>query len=126
MIRNIWKMVQLQCGNHKKPIPFYVYEGSNTPFYACPKYMLKDDNHPDGHEKDEPGCSNRVSFDVARHFVEKISDILQEDIDNDTITDLTGLKMSYRGVDAQVTYQSDSKIILSVVNKKEIGTWREG
>ena len=125
MIRNIWNMIEFQCGNHKKPIPFYVYEWSNSPFYACPKYMLKDENHPDGHEEDEPGCSNRLSFDMARHFVEKISDILQEDIDNGVISDLGGLKMSYRGIDAKVVYHGNSKIVISIVNKNEIGHWQQ-
>ena len=121
MLKNLWSRIELQCMKHH--VPMYVYEGAATPFYACPKYMLKDENHPDGHEEGEPGCANRISFEDYRHLVEKISADLENAFLNGEMPDLTGSKYRWKNVDAVIDKYSDKKIILSVLNKKEIGTW---
>ena len=46
MITNIGKNLEIYCGNHAEPIPMKIMSGE-TAFYACPKYMLKDEKHPD-------------------------------------------------------------------------------
>lgn len=122
MLKNLWSQIELQCLKHH--VPMYVYEGTGTPFYACPKYMKKDEKHPDGHEENERGCANRISFDDYRHLVEKISADLEKALLNNEMPDLTGNKYHWKSVDAEITKYTDKKIILSVLNKKEIGTWR--
>lgn len=123
MIKNIWSQITFVCGNHKHPVEMYVYEGAATPFYACPRYMLKDEEHPNGHNEGEPGCSNRMSFDAARYFVEKISKAMEEDILNNAIADMTGMKMSWHGIDAEITSHDTGKIIVAIKNLKQIDNW---
>ena len=125
MIKNLWSKVELVCTNHKEPVPLYVYNGAITPFYACPKYMKKDDEHPNGHEENERGCSNRISFEDVRHLVEKFSDQIETDIMNGEMCDYTGFKFHWKTIDAVILKYSDDKIVMGVTNRKEIGIWRD-
>ena len=112
------------CNNHDTPVPMYVYEGAMTPFYACPRYMKKDKDHPNGHEEFEKGCANRVSFEDVRHIVEKLGKQMSEDEASGVIADYTGMRFKWKSVDVVVLKYTNNKITLGVSNKKEIGTWR--
>lgn len=125
VLKNLWSRIELVCTNHKEPVPMYVYEGSATPFYACPKYMRKDEDHPDGHEENERGCSNRASFDDIRHIVEKLCQQISDDEKMFTYTDYTGMHLKWKMIEAVVLKYSDTKIVIGIHNTKEIGAWQE-
>lgn len=124
MLKNLWSRIELVCTNHETPVPMYVYEYAKTPFYACPKYMAKDDAHPNGHEPDERGCANRVSFEDFRHLVEKLGERISADEEIGEFADYTGMRFSWKTLDAVVVSYSTDKIVLGVKNRKEIGTWQ--
>lgn len=124
VVKNIWSKIELVCTNHNPPVPMYVFEGSMTPFYACPKYMKKDEKHPNGHEENERGCSNRISFDDFGHLVDKLSNQIAKDTEAGIMGDYTNMKLHWKNIDAVILYYSFEKIIMGVSNKKEIGIWR--
>ena len=123
MIKNLWSKIELYCINHDEPVPMYVYSGSVTPFYACPKYMKKDEAHPNGHEEYERGCANRISFDLVQRLVEQLDKRMSADMANGEIVNYKGLKLHWKTVDATIIEYTDNKIKLGIINKKEIGTW---
>ena len=118
MLKNLWSRIELHCMTHH--VPMYVYSGAATPFYACPKYMKKDEEHPDGHDENERGCANRASFDDVMHLVEKFGKQIAEDESQGNVVDYTGLKLKWKTVDAVITKYSADKIIMEIKNRREI------
>lgn len=121
MITGFGKDVSFFCMNHPKPVPFVVMEG-NTPFYACPRYMRKDDEHPDGHEPDEKMCMNRLSFHSAQSVLDKMMHIVEKDVKEGVIAaDYKGLTFSVDGVDVTVLkYSLDEGIKFGIINRRAI------
>lgn len=120
MIKNFWSKIKIYCGNnHNTPIEFTVKAGE-SPFYACPKYMLKDNKHPNGHTKDERACPNRLNFIDAQGIVEKFSDIVEKDIINDKNINYEGLEFKYKHYEIKVFKYTDNDIKISVINKKAL------
>lgn len=120
MIKNFWSKITIYCNNkHEKPIEFYVKEGQ-SPFYACPKYMLKDEKHPNGHTKDERACPNRLNFIDAQGIVEKFSDIVEEDLLSNENINYEGLEFKYKHYIINVLEYTDKSIKLGILNKKSI------
>lgn len=119
MIENFWDNIELYCGNHKEKIRFTCREGKDT-FYACPHYMLKDEEHPDGHEENEQQCYNRVAFSDALGIIEKLSDKVENDLLNNIKQDYTGYKYKYKHYQAKVEeYKRENfKIKISVLNNR--------
>lgn len=123
-VSNLWKRIEWKCMEHRDPVPMYVFGDSNSPFYACPKYMLKDEAHPDGHERSEPGCANRASFDDVRHIVEILGSRIAEDAENGEICDYTGMRMNWKTITAVVLRYGEKKIEIGLQNRRKIGVWR--
>ena len=120
MVMNLWNRIHFCCKHrHEQPIPFKVMEGTSA-FYACPKYMRQDEEHPDGHTEDEPACPNRVSFTDAEKIVSMLSDEVQESLLNGEMTDFTGLKYKYKYYDVEVLKYNDDRIELAVLNNRAI------
>ncbi len=129
MLINFWKNdnIRFYCMNgHEEPIPMEVKFGS-SPFYACPKYMLMDTEHPDGHMPDEPMCTNQLSFSDAQDIVFRFSEIIEEDIVNDTFTDYTGYVFRYKNIEVTVLLYDDKpcedgvpSVLLGILNKSTI------
>lgn len=120
MIENFWNNIEMYCGNnHKEKIKFTTREGKDT-FYACPHFMLKDDKHPDGHEKDEPQCYNRVAFADALGIVEKLSNKIEKDLSNNIKDDYTGYKYKYKFYMVEVLSYKEKgfQIKLAITNTK--------
>lgn len=126
MVTNIWKNIEFSCMGHDRPIPFYVYEGSASPFYACPKYMLKDEAHPNGHDDLEPACANRLSFNMAISIVDRISKEIETDLSDGVVADYTGWKFTYKNIDVKILEYSQTKGVtkIGILNKNNIDTWR--
>ncbi len=101
--------------NHEKPVKMTIMErhtnlavgGGNqvdyqTVFYACPKYMLKDDEHPKGHEANEPACGNRLSFSAAEEIMKIFAKTVEEDLKNGIYADYKGFSFRYKNIDVQI------------------------
>ena len=90
MLSNIWKGLSFYCMNgHERPVLMSFKEGSSL-FYACPKYMPADSQHPDGHARHEAACANRLSFSDAEKIVSMLSDAVMESLSGDDLCDFTG------------------------------------
>ena len=88
MLKNLWDKVEFYCCNHNEPQLMYEYP-SNTPFYTCRRYMRKDALHPDGHEDNEPSCTNRLSYYAAASILEKLNELIEAEMDDDCFGDYT-------------------------------------
>ena len=118
MIKNIWSDISFYCINgHEHPVKFVRREGE-SPFYACPKYMRKDEKHPDGHEADELACPNRLSFNDSASIVEKFASIVEESLLSGEVADFSGFKFKYKLYDVKVLFYSDKAIKIGVLNRR--------
>lgn len=123
MILNFWDNdnIKFYCiNNHQKPVKMTIMNGQTGQFFACPKYMLKDENHPDGHDTDERACSNRLSFMDAEEIVVALSKEVEDDLMNGIMGDYTGTIIHVKQIDAKVLDYSDSKIKIGIVNRRTI------
>ena len=126
MISNVFDHVQFYCMAHKEPKQLYVYKGANSPFFACVKYMRKDENHPDGHEENEQACSNRMSFNLATSIMEQISKLVEEAILSGAVMNFTGYVFTYKAVEVTILeYSVDAGVKkVGIRNRAEIGSWQ--
>lgn len=120
MIKNFWEQIHFYCiHGHEEPVPMKVMSGQ-TPFYACPRYMLKDEEHPDGHEPGEQGCANRVSFTLAMSIVDRFSKVVEEDTAQGNIADYTNMKFTFNGVEVKILKYSPTDVRIGVLNRKAL------
>lgn len=126
MLTNVFTKIDFYCLNHDVPVPLYVYESSNSPFYACVRYMARDEAHPDGHEEGEAACANRLSFNAAAAIMEKISSVMEEALANGDITDWTGWQFMLKGIRVKVLEYSfaDGSMKVGIENTTAIRSWR--
>ncbi|MGN8739544.1 hypothetical protein [Bilifractor sp. HCP3S3_D3] len=123
MILNFWAHdnIEFYCINkHKKPVKMTIMNGQTGQFYACPKYMLRDEAHPEGHDADERACSNRLSVIDAEQIVLTLSKEVEDDLVNGIMGDYTGTIIHVKQIDAKVLDYSDSKIKIGIVNRRAI------
>lgn len=105
--------------NHEEPIPMTIMEGKSA-FYACSKYMLKDEKHPDGHEANERACANRISFQSMMRIMEKFMKIVEADDAAGTVCDYTGMKFKSNGVDVKILKYDPSDMRIGILNRKDM------
>lgn len=132
MILNYWSnhVIGFYCMNHEEPIPMSIKEGTSR-FYACPRYFAMDKAHPDGHTPAEPPCMNRISFDDATKIVEKLMEIISEDLMSDVYADYNGMEFSFKSITVTVLQyeeknreesdENDPPIKLGIYNHMAIG-----
>ena len=117
MLSNFWKGLTFYCMNgHEEPLPMIYKEGRSL-FYACPKYMLADDQHPDGHERYEPACPNRLSYPDAEKIVSMLADAVEESLAGDDFCDFTGYRFKLRQISVEVLRYSGGDIRLGILNR---------
>ena len=117
MLSNIWKGLSFYCMNgHERPVLMSFKEGSSL-FYACPKYMPADSQHPDGHARHEAACANRLSFSDAERIVSMLSDAVMESLSGDDLCDFTGYRFRLRQIAVTVLKYSDGDIRLGILNR---------
>lgn len=117
MLSNFWKGLSFYCINgHEHPIQMVCKEG-NSLFYACPKYMPADSQHPDGYERSEAACSNRLSCSDAKKIVSMLADAVQESLSQDDLCDFTGYRFKLRQVSVEVLSYNDGEIRLGILNR---------
>ena len=117
MIKNIWNKVTFFCMNHEEPLPFYEYRTEKETFYACHKYMKKDEDHPDGHEENEPACFNRLSFTTAADIVSRFASIMEEDSLMGTQADYKGMRFIVKNIEVKVLRYTPSEIRFGIINR---------
>ena len=111
MLSNIWKGLSFYCMNgHERPVQMTFKEGSSL-FYACPKYMPADSQHPDGHECYEAACANRLSFSDAEKIVSMLSDAVQDSLCRDDLCDFTGYRFRLGAPEV-------SKMVLNIIKNE--------
>ena len=111
---------------HEEPVPMIIKEGASK-FYACPKYMLMDDNHPDGHLRGEAACTNQMSFNDAEDIVMQFSKIVEEDLMEDVYTDYSDLTFRVKNIDVTVLLydthsaeDGEASICLGILNRATV------
>ena len=119
MIKNLWKNTKFYCGVHSTPVEFQYQHGNvlnpnATMFYSCPKY------YPDNRDATERACTNKLSFDDAEQIIRKLSDKIEEDEANGVLFNYTNYSFKHKTIEVKVLSYSDSKIKLSIINKKEL------
>ena len=120
MILNLWNGITFYCMNdHEEPVPLKVQQGESA-FYACPRYFLFDNDHPDGHMPGEKACHNRISFRDAEGVVSELSKQIEEDMEEGCIADYTGLKLTYRHIRATVLKYAPGKIKIGILNRMAV------
>ena len=74
MIKNIWKNVDVVCGNHKDnhKIRLVPTQGKDSMFYACPKYRQEN------RESDERACPNRITLKDYEAMINHISELIEK------------------------------------------------
>ena len=89
-------------------------------FYACPRHMLADPEHPDGHSPSEPSCPNNLSFVEAQKIVEHISNIQVESTMKGIRWDFTNYEFTLPGTGTHVTvlHYEQGKKHFGVLNRR--------
>lgn len=124
MVRNFVSNPQFYCINgHEKPILMQERERTDDTkddFFACPKYMQKDEKHPDGYGEGERGCTNRLSFSDAANILLEFNKIVEEDMQDDMIVDYTNLTFNYKQIKVTVLKYGSDTLWLGIYNKRAI------
>ncbi len=115
MIKNLWKDIELVCGNHSEPNIKLEPKIAESLFYSCPKYY--DFNRNPG----ERICANRISGIDYERMVSHISSKLEEAALNYEHVWLQGYTFTIKQIDFKVIEHTDNKIIVSVINRKALG-----
>lgn len=120
MISNIGNKFSFYCLNHDEPIKMIIKEGNNQ-FYACPKYMLQDEKHPDGYVGGfETACSNRLSFDDAGDIIMKFSSIMTESLMNGEFADWDNFEFDVKRIHCKILHYGNNHIDVGVINNRTV------
>lgn len=125
MVKNLFNNVEFYCMNgHAEPILFTERartDDTKDDFFACPKYMRKDDKHPDGFGEGETGCKNTLGFSVAGDILFAFNQIVQKDMDEGIMSDYEGLKFTFKNqIEVTILKYSASKIKIGILNTRAI------
>lgn len=120
MKTNLFKRAVFYCLNHDEPVPLVVMEG-NTPFYACPKFMLADGLHPNGHAVDESPCHNRISLTMMGNIFQKVSKIMNDEYASGNMMDFTGMTFLYNMIQVKILKNDSDSICIGVSNRRITG-----
>lgn len=124
MIKNLTQNIRFFCINdHEEPVLMTERErtdDNHDNFFACPKYMRKDEKHPDGFDKNETGCTNRLSFSDAGDIVVAFNKIVDDDIASFLFRDYTNYSFTLRNISVVVLSYSSEFIKFGVLNRKAV------
>lgn len=119
MIQDLWKRTSFYCMNHGEDhVRLYDYTGTGKPFFACPRYWAKDEEHENGHEPYEEPCMNRLDYDTAQDIVEKLSQMIDEDDKDGIVTDYKNCVIHVKGIEAKVIRYTDKEIRIGILNRR--------
>lgn len=104
MIKNLWNVVKIVCGNHDDSTPDLVIN------QLTPKKLQYKCNCS--------GCRNAISVDDYDNAIKKISDEMEIAEFEGSSVDLKNMKWKSRGVDYKIICFKNDKIVVRAVNKK--------
>ena len=112
MIKNLWKIVKVYCGNdHDELVELEIENGMYQLFYACPKY--KEQNR----KENERVCNNRISIDDYHTMINHVSDLIEEaELKNENLN-LTNYIWKRKGTTFKIIEHSKEKIAITMLNK---------
>ncbi len=122
MGKNIWRNKKFCCCEHGEPIEMYVFQHPmiEESFYACPRYMKKDENHPNGHGPDEPSCTNRLSINDAVGIMNKLDRTAEEAAANGEIIDYTNMRIRQKSITATIVRSTDKEMLIGIKNERKV------
>lgn len=124
MVKNATGKATFYCMNHAEPIEMIMRErtdDNHDNFFACPKYMRKDEKHPDGFEDGETGCKNTLSFAIAADILFMFNQMIQADMENTVMSDYEGCKFTFKNqVEVTVLKDTDKELRFGILNLKAI------
>ena len=112
MIKNIWAITKVYCGNHDEPIEMQFKSGPQSVFYACPEY--------DNKYKGGKACPNRVSYSQVDDLLKKISDIIETHAMEGSDIDLTNYQFTHKMLQCRVLEHKPTSLKISVINRKAL------
>lgn len=117
MIKNLWKHIDVVCGNHGEDTSVKMgwKTGHRSMFYSCPKY------YPDARESGERACCNNVSVEDFEKIVDSLSDELSAMMKMGNPTpNLTNYSFKLKSIVIKVLSHTDDSIVISILNKKAL------
>ena len=123
MLLNLWEKVKFYCCCHKEPQLMYEHM-SKTPVYLCRQSQKKDDQNPYGHAEKEPPCMNRLNFYIAASLLEKISKMIEEEMDDGFIGDYRNLSFVFKGMKIRILDFSDRILKIGLERITEAPKWK--
>lgn len=101
MIKNLWNVVKIVCGNHGKDTPDMKIEqlSPKNIQYVC-------------------SCCNAITVDDYDKVIKKISDEIENAEANGVDVNLKYMKWKQRNIDYKILCFKENKIIVSAVNRK--------
>lgn len=110
--------------NHEGPIEMITRErtdDSKDDFYACPKYMRKDERHPDGYSENERACANRLSFTDAGSVLFAFNKMVEEDSISGMFADYTNTVFPVgTHIRATVLRHTSNEVWFGIYNRRAI------
>lgn len=125
MVKNISENAQFYCINeHEEPVLMKERDRNDDMhdnFFACSKYMRKDERHPDGYDVGEHGCANRLSLADAGDIISKFNQIVEADLNENVICDYTGYTFMHKGIKVRILKYGNGNLKFGILNRKAIG-----
>lgn len=115
MVKNIWKMIKVYCGNnHDELLELQVENGMYQLFYACPRYHIE--NRAPG----ERACNNRISIDDYENMISTVSNLIEEAEMNNQTINLTNYKWTKKNIEFKIFEHTKDSIKIFMKNKVAI------
>lgn len=106
MIKNLWNVVKVVCGNH----------GNNTPDMELTHHTQKVLQY----SCTCPDCRNSITVDDYDNVIKKISDEIETaEMEGDNVN-LKNMRWKKRYIDYRVICFKEDKIVVTAINKKTI------
>ena len=117
MIKNIWSLISIYCGNHDEDtsIELVPHAGNDNMgmFYSCPKY------YNENRDEHELACANRLNLVEYEEMVSYISKLIESQISREV--NLAGHRWKNKKGTEFYIFSHDSKgIKVTVLNKKAV------
>lgn len=125
MVKNIAEHASFYCMNeHAEPVLMIQRartDDNKDNFFACPKYMRKDEQHTNGFGEGETGCKNTLSFALAADILFWFNEMVETDMNSGIMSDYEGCKFTFKNqVEVTVLKDDGKELRFGVLNKKAI------
>ena len=112
MVIGLWNKTRFYCLNHKNPVPLITGIGTH-PVYVCAESLPKSEENPDGYTTLPCGC--KITYNDAVNLVDKLSTQIETNVFDRAESNYTGMRFSYRKVNAKVIKHTDKHIDIGIL-----------